>query len=246
MRALTSFRRAFFDPELILKSARALDAVPAAERGSLHGICVGVKDVFLTKDQPTQYNSAIYKDSAPAIDAASVQALRSAGALVSRLDFREHSTPLIPTLARPQIFGKTHTTEFATCQKGSPACNPHDPTRTPGGSSSGSGAAVGDFQCTIALGSTFDPCPPVVGLADPPSSQLKLAEVLFDLEPTTGSTRSSRPGTPFRGRGSRSVRRFSSSRSSLAHPFCRRLAHLRYRRSLRSLRRRSGDARRPL
>lgn len=50
------------------------------------------------------------------------------------------------------IFGKTTTTEFATCQRGPATCNPHDPTRTAGGSSSGSGASVGDFQVPIALG----------------------------------------------------------------------------------------------
>lgn len=83
---------------------------------------------------PTQHNSPIYKDSLVPVDAACVKILRSAGAL---------------------IFGKTQTTEFATCQKGTAACNPHDPKRTPGGSSSGSGAAVGDLQCTISLGSEF-------------------------------------------------------------------------------------------
>lgn len=81
---------------------------------------------------PTTHNSRIYKgEPAPLVDAAPVIALRAAGAL---------------------IFGKTTTTEFASTTDGGPSTNPHDPTRTPGGSSSGSGAAVGDFQVPIALG----------------------------------------------------------------------------------------------
>ncbi|WRT68115.1 uncharacterized protein IL334_005090 [Kwoniella shivajii] len=122
---------AYFNPEVILKSARALDALPKEKRGPLHGVAVGVKDVIYTKDMPTQQYSPIYKDDHPQLDAAVVLSLRSMGAL---------------------IFGKTHTTEFATCQKGPPTCNPHDPSRTAGGSSSGSGAAVGDFQVPLALG----------------------------------------------------------------------------------------------
>ncbi|OCF36051.1 hypothetical protein I316_01923 [Kwoniella heveanensis BCC8398] len=122
---------AYFNPDLILQSARALDALPAEQRGPLHGVAVGIKDVIYTKDMPTQQYSPIYKDDHPILDAAVVKTLRTMGAL---------------------IFGKTHTTEFACCQKGPPTCNPHDPSRTAGGSSSGSGAAVGDFQVPLALG----------------------------------------------------------------------------------------------
>ncbi|KAK4689041.1 amidase, partial [Tremellales sp. Uapishka_1] len=122
---------AYFNPEVILASARALDALPEERRGPLHGVAVGVKDVIHTRDMPTQHFSPIYKDDKPELDAAVVLTLRASGAL---------------------IFGKTHTTEFATCQRGPPTCNPHDPTRTAGGSSSGSGAAVGDFQVPLALG----------------------------------------------------------------------------------------------
>ncbi|GAP85274.2 putative amidase [Rosellinia necatrix] len=81
---------------------------------------------------PTQHNSPIYKGDAPKLDAGSVIILRQAGAL---------------------ILGKTTTTEFASTQGGPKTRNPHDPTRTPGGSSSGSAAAVGDFQAPIAIGS---------------------------------------------------------------------------------------------
>jgi amidase len=97
-------------------------------------------------DMPTQHNSPLYKDSMVPVDASVVATLRAAGAL---------------------IFGKTTTTEFAVTTNGGPTCNrktstvlsashaqrpAHDTTRTPGGSSSGSGAAVGDFQVPIALG----------------------------------------------------------------------------------------------
>ncbi|KAK9896815.1 glutamyl-tRNA amidotransferase subunit A [Cystobasidium minutum MCA 4210] len=122
---------AYLSPELILQSARELDAIPTEKRGPLHGIAIGVKDVILTKDMPTQYNSSMFKDHAPQIDAAPVAILRQAGAL---------------------IFGKTTTTEFAAVVTGGPARNPHDPGRTPGGSSSGSGAVVADFQVPISLG----------------------------------------------------------------------------------------------
>lgn len=80
---------------------------------------------------PTQFNSPIYTGYAPKLDAGSVMILRKAGAL---------------------ILGKTTTTEFAATTVGPKTRNPHDSKRTPGGSSSGSGAAVGDFQAPIGLG----------------------------------------------------------------------------------------------
>lgn len=80
---------------------------------------------------PTQFNSPAYKDDFPKVDAASIMVLRKAGAL---------------------LLGKTTTTEFAATDAGPGTCNPHDLTRTPGGSSAGSGAAVGDFQVPVALG----------------------------------------------------------------------------------------------
>ncbi|KAF1843267.1 Asp-tRNA Asn/Glu-tRNA Gln amidotransferas-like protein subunit A [Cucurbitaria berberidis CBS 394.84] len=127
---------AYLSPELVIRRARELDQTPPEKRGPLHGVAVGVKDVILTNDMPTQYNSPIYEDDAPMIDAGSVAVLRANGAL---------------------IFGKTTTTEFAATSvgpshKGPKTANPHDPSRTPGGSSSGSGAAVGDFQVPIGLG----------------------------------------------------------------------------------------------
>ena len=99
------------DPDHVLSQARALDL--AAIRGPLHGVPVAIKDIIATADAPTEYGSPIYRHHRPAWDAACVSALRAAGAI---------------------IFGKTVTTEFATSYAGK-TVNPHDPTRTPGGSS---------------------------------------------------------------------------------------------------------------
>ncbi|KAJ4982714.1 glutamyl-tRNA amidotransferase subunit A (amidase) [Stagonosporopsis vannaccii] len=122
---------AYLDPVYVLEQAKALDAVPQADRGPLHGVAIAVKDVIFTKDMPTQFNSPVYSGHAPKLDAGSVMVLRKAGAL---------------------ILGKTTTTEFAATTVGPKTRNPHDTARTPGGSSSGSGAAVGDFQAPISLG----------------------------------------------------------------------------------------------
>lgn len=119
---------AHVDADRALDLARSLDRV--LRRGLLHGIPVGVKDVLDTCDMPTAHGSVIYKGNRPAKDSACVAALRRAGAVV---------------------LGKTATTEFA-----SPlpigVRNPHDLTRTPGVSSSGSAAAVADFMVPLALG----------------------------------------------------------------------------------------------
>lgn len=119
---------AYVDPDRAIEQARLLDRTPRL--GLLHGIPVGVKDVLDTRDMPTEYGSAIYKGHRTSADSACVAALRRAGAV---------------------ILGKTTTTEFA-----SPWAvgvrNPHDITRTPGVSSSGSAAAVADFMVPLALG----------------------------------------------------------------------------------------------
>lgn len=121
---------AYLDPELALARARALDALPVDARGPLHGVPVGVKDIVDTEDQPTEYGSPIYAGHRPAADATAVARLRAAGAVV---------------------LGKTVTTEFALFQPG-PTRNPHDTSRTPGGSSSGSAAAVGAGILPLAIG----------------------------------------------------------------------------------------------
>ncbi len=119
---------AHVDSELALRAARALDRGPI--RGALHGVPIGIKDVIDTADQPTEMGSPIYAGHRPACDAACVALLRAAGAV---------------------ILGKTITCEFAGMTAG-PTTNPHDPARTPGGSSSGSGAAVADLMLPAALG----------------------------------------------------------------------------------------------
>lgn len=116
------------DPDAALAQARARDAEPP--RGPLHGVPVGVKDIIDTAGQPTERGSPIHAGRVPDRDAACVAGLRRAGAVV---------------------LGKTVTTEFATSHPGGTA-NPHDLTRTPGGSSSGSAAAVADGMVPLALG----------------------------------------------------------------------------------------------
>jgi Asp-tRNA(Asn)/Glu-tRNA(Gln) amidotransferase A subunit family amidase len=120
---------AFVDRDIALDQARARDQ--ERPRSALHGVPVGIKDIFDTCDMPTSYGSQIYKDYRPASDTAVVSLLRLAGAV---------------------ILGKCVTTEFA-----SPVPigtrNPHDLERSPGVSSSGSAAAVADFMVPLAIGS---------------------------------------------------------------------------------------------
>ncbi len=119
---------AWFDPDHALAQARALDQGP--HRGPLHGIPVGVKDVLDTFDMPTAMGSPIYAGHRPPMDAACVALARAAGALV---------------------LGKTVTAEFAGSAPGA-TVNPHDMRRTPGGSSSGSAAAVATGMVPLAFG----------------------------------------------------------------------------------------------
>lgn len=119
---------AFLEPELVLAAARDRDR--ELRRGPLHGIPVGVKDIIDTFDMPTEYGSPIYAGHQPAADAACVALAREAGAV---------------------IFGKTVSTEFATRHPGKTR-NPHNLEHTPGGSSSGSAAAVADAMVPSAFG----------------------------------------------------------------------------------------------
>jgi Asp-tRNA(Asn)/Glu-tRNA(Gln) amidotransferase A subunit family amidase len=118
----------FLDTDAAMQRARAHDTQPST--GLLHGLPIGVKDVFDTYDMPTSYGSPIYAKHRPAADAACVALARAAGAVV---------------------VGKTVTTEFATFHPG-PTRNPHNPAHTPGGSSSGSAAAVADWMIPLAFG----------------------------------------------------------------------------------------------
>ena len=114
--------------EAALQTARVLDRGP--RKGLLHGIPMGVKDIIDSFDQPTTYGSPIYRTHQPLADAATVALARDAGAI---------------------LLGKTVTTEFANRHPG-PTRNPHNPAHTPGGSSSGSAAAVADFQSVLGTG----------------------------------------------------------------------------------------------
>ena len=117
-----------FNPELALAQAHALDREP--RRGPLHGVPIGVKDVIDTFDMPTEMGSPIYRGYRPTADAACVALLRRAGAV---------------------ILGKTATCELAGMAPAA-TTNPHNAAHTPGGSSSGSAAAVADFMVPAALG----------------------------------------------------------------------------------------------
>jgi Asp-tRNA(Asn)/Glu-tRNA(Gln) amidotransferase A subunit family amidase len=115
------------DPERARARARRLDAEPV--RGALHGLPIGVKDIIATADFVTAYGSPLYAGHRPARDAACVAAAEAAGAIV---------------------LGKTVTTEFATFTPG-PTVNPLDLEHSPGGSSSGSAAAVADAMIPLAF-----------------------------------------------------------------------------------------------
>ncbi|HLY55791.1 MAG TPA: amidase [Stellaceae bacterium] len=119
---------AFVDPEAALRQAKDRDQ--DQRRGPLHGVPIGLKDVIDTADMPTRHGSAVFADRQPTADAEAVARLREAGAV---------------------ILGKCVTTEFATYHPG-PTANPLAPTHTPGGSSSGSAAAVADFHVPVAFG----------------------------------------------------------------------------------------------
>lgn len=124
---------AFIDPDRALRAARSLDIARNAGQlmGPLHGIPFGVKDVIDTSDMPTTSNSPIYARYQPAIDAECVRIVRAAGAI---------------------ILGKTDTVEFAAGGRRAATRNPHNTDHTPGGSSSGSAAAVADGQVPLAFG----------------------------------------------------------------------------------------------
>ena len=123
----------FLDPDHALAQARALDQLRLEGKriGPLHGVPIGIKDIFDTADMPTENGSVIYAGRTPSRDAAAVAMLGAAGAV---------------------IMGKTVTTEFAYFSPGKTR-NPHNSEHTPGGSSSGSAAAVAANMVPLALGS---------------------------------------------------------------------------------------------
>ena len=123
---------AFLDPRHALEQARAADQRKRLGRplGALHGLPVGVKDIVDTADMPTENGTVLHVGRRPVRDATIVSLLRQAGAV---------------------LVGKTVTTELAVYHPGKTR-NPHDPTRTPGGSSSGSAAAVAAGMVPVAIG----------------------------------------------------------------------------------------------
>jgi Asp-tRNA(Asn)/Glu-tRNA(Gln) amidotransferase A subunit family amidase len=122
----------FLDERHALAQAQACDEHRAAGGacGPLHGVPVGVKDIVDTADMPTEDGTVLHAGRIPDRDAVVVASLRAAGAV---------------------IMGKTVTTELATYSPGKTR-NPHDPRRTPGGSSSGSAAAVAAGMVPLAVG----------------------------------------------------------------------------------------------
>src|SRR5438477_2924074 len=124
---------AFLDPDHALAQARAADELRLSGQpvGPLHGVPVGIKDIIDTADMPTENGSVLCAGRTPSRDASVVAMLRGAGAVVR---------------------GKTVTTEFAVRAPGKTR-NPHNPAHTPGGSSSGSAAAVAAGMVPLALGS---------------------------------------------------------------------------------------------
>jgi len=123
----------FLDEEHALTQARAADEHKRSGKpiGPLHGVPVGVKDIFDTADMPTENGTVLHQGRTPRADAAAVRSLRASGAV---------------------ILGKTVTTECAYFAPGKTR-NPHNPEHTPGGSSSGSAAAVAAGMVPLALGS---------------------------------------------------------------------------------------------
>jgi Asp-tRNA(Asn)/Glu-tRNA(Gln) amidotransferase A subunit family amidase len=111
---------AWVDPNVVRTAAREADTIEADPGRPLHGVPVGIKDVFDTAGVPTEYGSLLFKGRIPSKDALAVARLVAAGAIV---------------------FGKTITAELAYFAPG-PTTNPWNPRRTPGGSSMGSAAAV--------------------------------------------------------------------------------------------------------
>lgn len=122
----------FLDPVHAMEQADACDELQRKGQplGRLHGVPVGLKDIIDTADMPTENGTVLCAGRQPAHDATVVSRLRAAGAV---------------------ILGKTVTAELAAVHPGKTR-HPRDPRRTPGGSSSGSAAAVADHMCPLALG----------------------------------------------------------------------------------------------
>jgi Asp-tRNA(Asn)/Glu-tRNA(Gln) amidotransferase A subunit family amidase len=120
---------AYIDPAATIESVRAMER--RSGKGALYGLPIGIKDIIATSDMPTRYNCELFADPQQTPDAACVALLRQAGAT---------------------ILGKTETVELASIGRVARTRNPRAPDHTPGGSSSGSAAAVADGHIPVALG----------------------------------------------------------------------------------------------
>ena len=160
---------AFLDPERAIAQARDRDRMLAdnTSLGPLHGLPVGIKDIFDTADMPTENGTVLHAGRRPTEDATVVTLLRAAGAV---------------------ILGKTVTTELAVYGPGKTR-NPRNPDHTPGGSSSGSAAAVAAEMVPLALGSQTN------GSVIRPAAYCGVVgyKPTFGLIPRTGALRQSRP-----------------------------------------------------
>ncbi|MBL0142967.1 MAG: amidase [Betaproteobacteria bacterium] len=160
---------AFLDEKRALDQARNVDRVrrEGHPTGPLHGLPVGVKDIIDTADMPTENGTVLHAGRRPEYDATIVSRLRAAGAI---------------------ILGKTVTTELATYSPGRTR-NPHDPERTPGGSSSGSAAAVAAQMVPVAIGTQTN------GSVIRPAAFCGVCgyKPTFGLVPRAGILRQSRP-----------------------------------------------------
>ena len=192
---------AFLDREHALEQARNVDRVRREGHaiGPLHGLPVGIKDIIDTADMPTEDGTVLHAGRTPAHDATVVERLRAAGAI---------------------ILGKTVTTELATYAPGKTR-NPHNPEHTPGGSSSGSAAAVAARMVPVAIGTQTN------GIGDPAGGVLRRVRLQADVRPGSAprhpeAVAPARPGGRLRAhaRGRRARRRAADRlrRARSGHP----------------------------
>lgn len=120
-----------FQPDQARAAAKAADAISPDRRGPLHGLPIGIKEVFDVAGMRCSWGTRIHRERIPSDDAAAVARLKAAGAIIT---------------------GTLVSTEYAIAAAG-PTVNPHDVSRTPGGSSSGPAAAVASGMIPCALGS---------------------------------------------------------------------------------------------
>ncbi|OBT63373.1 hypothetical protein VE03_07216 [Pseudogymnoascus sp. 23342-1-I1] len=122
---------AHLNSDLVLSQARRLDQLPFSQRGPLFGLPIGIKDIIHTKHMPTSHSSPLFPSPPSTQDAPALLVLSNLSGL---------------------LLGKTATTEFAISTRGPPTTNPRNAAHTPGGSSSGSAAAVAAFHVPLAVG----------------------------------------------------------------------------------------------